>query len=201
MLQFLLYLGQAEQLKKSWSYPTQENTKSKPVEEQVLLAVKTNKDETGKVAAFIVRHCRYDSFYMPHSAGAETVWLALIEANNQKKRKNTNHPMFPACPFLSKCWLKENLTGQRETFGNVTEKQVLTLSCVSDLAGRLWFKLWRRVGLFSSSRGPEHSQGILAGSGRHRVTVTYIRGDSEGPFHPSKPRLGRRPWHTQRFEM
>ena len=66
------------------------------MEEQVLLAVKTNKDETGKVAAFIVRHCRYDSFYMPHSAGAETVWLALIEANNQKKRKK-NQPSNVSC--------------------------------------------------------------------------------------------------------
>lgn len=70
------------------------------MEEQVLLAVKTNKDETGKVAAFIVRHCRYDSFYLPHSTGAETVWLALIEANNQKKKKKKYQPSSVSCSPL-----------------------------------------------------------------------------------------------------
>lgn len=39
------------------------------------------------------------SSYIPHSAQAETVWLALIEAN----KKSTNHSMFPSCPFLSEC--------------------------------------------------------------------------------------------------
>ena len=149
MLPFLLYSGQAEQLKKSWSYPTQENTTSEPVEEQVLRAVKTNKGETGKVAASTVRHCRYDFLHATFRRGRNClVSINWSQQQKKKKKKVTNHPMFPACPFLSKCWLKENLTGQRETFGNVTEKQVLTLSCVSDLAGRLWFKLWRRVGLF-----------------------------------------------------
>lgn len=70
------------------------------------MAVKTNKDKMGKVAFSLFN--TVGNSYMPHSAQAETVWLALIEAN--KKRVPTIQ-CFLLAPSSQNVDSKENLTG------------------------------------------------------------------------------------------
>lgn len=67
----------------------------------------------------------------PHSA-PHTV-AALAEASEKDQPSNVSFSPLPLEMLTPR-----EFNEQRETSGSVTGKQVLTLGCVSDLAGRLW---------------------------------------------------------------
>lgn len=78
----------------------------------------------------------------------------------------------------------------------MTEKQVLTLSCVSDLASCLWFKLWSVLPVLKSQRptAPTRNPAWL----RQELGELHLQmGDSEAPLALSKPPLGQRQWHSK----
>lgn len=148
-------------------------------------AVKTNKGRMGK--ADFALFTTVGNFLR---ATFHTGRNCLVSIN-RSQQKSTNHPMFPSHPFLSKCWLKENLTGQRKTLGNVTVKEVLTLSCVSDWAcasgldsGGAWL-------CFKAAEAHSAAMESWPGLGRSWVIFIYKWGIFWKSPSPPKPRWDR----------